>query len=282
MHPQWTYQPGTCRLQRQFWTTTWGIPLGEVQIRIWYLCGWGSGIVSLFLHNQSNQLLMIMNIIFRHLNHWVCHWIWVSRCYWGQTMWSKMLLLIIPQNLLGLVWKNWRGWSIEYHERQELGLPVYIDCFCYVWVGYGVLHILWWTQWWSIRSLCLSPEICGLGIGRKHSGTQRISRIIQCPVVRHSLHGYIWRGNWKLLKGGGGACISEKLYRLREVFPMTPILPSSKVLDVVSAGVLAITSAGISNVACGKGGEREQYNIYHCSYDYLEVIISVMPNPWYQ
>ena len=60
----------------------------------------------------------------------------------GKIVWSKCILLIIPQNLLGLEWKNWHRWRSEYQERQEFWLPGYIGWFCYVWVGYGVLHIL--------------------------------------------------------------------------------------------------------------------------------------------
>ena len=36
-----------------------------------------------------------------------------------------------------------------------------------------------------------------------YSGTKRIPRKIWCPVVCHSLHGYLWRGNRKLLKVQG-------------------------------------------------------------------------------
>ena len=39
------------------------------------------------------------------------------------------------------------------------------------------------------------------------------------------------------------------------MFPITPILPSSKVKYDVSAGVLAITLAGIADVSSGKGGK---------------------------
>ena len=49
-----------------------------------------------------------------------------------------------------------------------------------------------------------------------------------------------------------GAWVSEKLYRVREVFPITLILPRSKVLNGVLAGVLDIISAVIANVASGK------------------------------
>ena len=43
--------------------------------------------------------------------------------------------------------------------------------------------------------LCLSPELRGLGVGRKHSSTKIISQIIWCPVVCHSLNGYLWKSN---------------------------------------------------------------------------------------
>ena len=33
--------------------------------------------------------------------------------YWGQTVWSIMFLLSIPQNMLGLGQKNWRGCRSE-------------------------------------------------------------------------------------------------------------------------------------------------------------------------
>ena len=49
--------------------------------------------------------------------------------------------------------------------------------------------------------------------------------------------------------------ISVKLYRVMEVFTITLILPRSVVLDGISAGVLAITAAGIDNIASGKGGK---------------------------
>ena len=176
------------------------LPLGEVQIRIWDLCGWGGSIISLFLHNHPHQLLMILNIICHHLDQWVFHCIPFRRCYWGQTVWSIMLLLSIPHNMLGLGRKNWRGWRSEYQESQALGLPGYLGWWWYVCVGRGVLQILWWTQLWIIHILCLSPELCGLGVGRKHSSTKIIPQRIWCPMVCHSLNGYLWRDNWKLLK----------------------------------------------------------------------------------
>ena len=123
IHPQWTNQPATCRLQRKLWTPTWGLPLGEVQIRIWDLCGWGGGIISLFLHNHPHQLLMILNIMCHHLDHWVCHWIRFSQCYWGQIVWSIMFLLSTPHNLLGLGRMNWRRWRSEDQKRQALEFP---------------------------------------------------------------------------------------------------------------------------------------------------------------
>ena len=42
---------------------------------------------------------------------------------------------------------------------------------------------------------------------------------------------------------------------MREVFPITLVLPRRKVQDGVSTGVLTITAAGIDNVASGKGGK---------------------------
>ena len=41
------------------------------------------------------------------------------------------------------------------------------------------------------------------------------------------------------------------------MFPITPILLSSKVQDGVSSGVLDIMDTGIANVASGKGGKVE-------------------------
>ena len=103
------HQLGTCRLQRQLWTPTWGLPLGDVQIQIRDRFGLGGGIVSLFLQNQLHQMLMRLNILCHHLDHWVCHGSWVSWYYWGQTVWRIMFLFSIPLNLLGLGQKNWLG-----------------------------------------------------------------------------------------------------------------------------------------------------------------------------
>ena len=64
IHPQWTHKPGTCILQRQIWTPTWGLPLGEVHIRIWYLCGWGGGIFHYFYRIS-------------HISHISCLWYWI-------------------------------------------------------------------------------------------------------------------------------------------------------------------------------------------------------------
>ena len=71
---------------------------------------------------------MRMNMLCRQWDNLACHWIWVSRCYWGQIVWSIMFLLSIPHNLLGLVRKNWSGWRSEYQDRQALGFPYTLVC----------------------------------------------------------------------------------------------------------------------------------------------------------
>ena len=146
---------------------------------------------------------MKLNILFHCLyhwvyhrsHHWVCHCSRFSWCYWGQTVWSIMFLSSIPWNLIGMGRKNWIGWRSEYQERQALGFTKYLGWWWYVWVGHGVLMILLCTQWWSIYIMCLSSELCGLGLGSKHRESKRIPRIIWCIVVCHSIHGYLWRVN---------------------------------------------------------------------------------------
>ena len=101
---------------------------------------------------------------------------------------EQIFLLSISWNMLGLGWKNCRVWSSEDQERQALGLP---RCLIQHWFIQGCLNvhpILLWTQWRSIRSLCLSPEICGLGIGQKHSMNKIIPQRIRCNGVCHRLH----------------------------------------------------------------------------------------------
>ena len=122
-HTKWTHQTGTCRLQRQLWTPTWGLPLGGVHIWIRYRCGWSGGIISLFLQNKPHQLFMILHLMWHHLGHWVCHRIRVSCWFLGNTVWSRIFLLSIPRNLLVLGWENWSVWISEEQKRQALGLP---------------------------------------------------------------------------------------------------------------------------------------------------------------